>query len=220
MFPPPIPAADAIDCIAYYGITQGTGDSTYSPRNGVTREHMALFLTRLAGLIGVEMAADPGNPGFTDIGDLSETSQTAIAQLADIEVAYGTTDTTFSPADMVERGHMALFISRLMNLMDPMAEVDGDEDTVFGYTPSDVEDVDDGDDTDDKDTAKIVESPFTDLGSVPRRPPMTLSPICMSWVLLRVSPTRPITPDLRSPVLRWPSSWLLCWITPTLARPG
>ena len=25
------PSAGAIDCIAYYGITQGTGDNTYSP---------------------------------------------------------------------------------------------------------------------------------------------------------------------------------------------
>ena len=48
--------AGDIDCIAYYGITMGTSDTTYSPLMSVTREHMALFLSRLAGRVGIEMA--------------------------------------------------------------------------------------------------------------------------------------------------------------------
>ena len=162
-----VPAGHAnagdIDCIAYYGITKGTSATTYSPLNSVTREHMALFLTRLAGRVGIEMAADPADSGFTDTGDLSANSQTAINQLADLGITKGTSTTTYSPEDSVERGHMALFIARLMDLMDPMAE---DSDTVFGYTPEDVVDVDDSDDTDDVDDSKTVNSPFADLGSV------------------------------------------------------
>ena len=50
-----VPAGHAnagdIDCIAYYGITKGTSATTYSPLMSVSREHMALFLTRLAGLV-------------------------------------------------------------------------------------------------------------------------------------------------------------------------
>ncbi len=140
--------AGDIDCIAYYGVTKGTSATTYSPMMSVTREHMALFLIRLAGLVGIEVASDPADPGYSDIGDLSAGSQTAIAQLADLGITTGTSDTTYSPGDSVERGHMALFIARLMDLMDPMT--DGVEN--FGSTPSDVE----GDN---------VGSPFTDLGS-------------------------------------------------------
>ena len=143
--------AGDIDCIAYYGITKGTSATTYSPLMGVSREHMALFLTRLAGLVGIEVVADPGNTGFTDIGDLSAESQTAIGQLADLGITKGTSATTYSPASNVTRGQMALFISRLMDQMDPMA--DGDLD--YGHTPSDVEDTPD----------TPVGSPFTDLGS-------------------------------------------------------
>ena len=59
-----VPAGHAnagdIDCIAYYGITKGTSATTYSPLMSVTREHMALFLTRLAGLVGIEVASTPG----------------------------------------------------------------------------------------------------------------------------------------------------------------
>ena len=139
-----------IDCIAYYGITKGTSATTYSPDMSVTREHMALFLTRLAGLVGIDMASDPDDPGFTDTGDLSANSQAAIAQLADLGVTKGTSDTTYSPGDSVTRGQMALFVSRLMDLMDPM-EVD---DVSYGSTPSDVEDTDE----------TPVGSPFTDLG--------------------------------------------------------
>ncbi len=153
-----VPAAHGnagdIDCIAYYGITRGTGDgTTYSPTMAVTREHMALFLTRLAGKVGIEMASDPGDSGFTDIGDLPEASQTAIGQIADLEITSGTGDgTTYSPADHVERGQMALFLTKLMNLMTPYGGDDSDD----AHTPSDVDDLDRDD----------VGSPYTDINSV------------------------------------------------------
>ena len=135
--------AGDIDCIAYYGITKGTSASTYAPLMSVTREHMALFLTRLASLVGIEVASDPSHP-FTDIGDLSAESQTAIGQLADLGITQGTSATTYSPADSVQRDHMALFIARLMNKMTK---------GLGGSTPDDVAESD----SEDK-------SPFTDLG--------------------------------------------------------
>ena len=156
-----VPSAHAnagdIDCIAYYGVTQGTSATTYSPLMSVTREHMALFLTRLAGLVDIPMADDPGDPGFTDTGDLGDESQAAVAQLADLGITQGTSSTTYSPADPVTRGQMALFISRLMNLMDPMAdgEIGLSSTTQYGHTPSDVADNDDDAD---------IGTPFTDLG--------------------------------------------------------
>ena len=147
--------AGDIDCIAYYGITKGTGDgTTYSPSMSVTREQMALFLTRLAGLVGIEVASDPSDAGFVDIGELSAESQTAINQLADLGITRGTSETTYSPADAVTRGHMALFIARLMDNMTPI----GGDKSEWGHTPSDV--------VEDEDDDIEVGSPFTDLGSV------------------------------------------------------
>ena len=143
---------DNINCIAHFGITKGTSATTYSPDAAVTREQMALFLTRLAGRVGIEMASDPADAGFTDIGDLSEKSQNAINQLADLRIARGTTTTTFSPGDSVRRDHMALFIRRLMDKMEPV----GNEDQAFGYTPNDVLE------TADRDVA----TPFSDLGEL------------------------------------------------------
>ncbi len=154
--------AGDIDCIAYYGITQGTSATTYSPLMSVTREQMALFLTRLAGLVGIDMVSDPDDAGFTDIGDLSDESQTAINQLADLGITQGTSVTTYSPADSVRRDHMALLITRLMDKMDPFADPDADEDdAAFAYIPKQVVAVDEDDDDDDI----AVLSPFGDLGS-------------------------------------------------------
>ena len=145
-----------IDCIAYYGITKGsnTAGTTYSPRMAVTREHMALFLTRLAIRVGIEVTSTPDHPGFTDIGDLSADSQTAIAQLADLRITHGSNiaGTTYSPADSVTRGEMALFLARLMDLMAPYGGDKSDD----AHTPSDVDDLDSDD----------VGSPFTDINSV------------------------------------------------------
>ena len=188
------PNTGDIDCIAYYGITQGTSATTYSPTMSVTREHMALFLTRLAARVGIEMVSDPGDSGFTDIGDLSAKSQTAIAQLVDLGITVGTgTGSTYSPADHVERGHMALFISRLMDLMTPYGGDKSDE----AHTPSDV----DGLNRDD------IGSPYNDIEFGDRIDRQRRDhQRCTSWVLLRVSPPRPMRRRLTSPVQRWPSS--------------
>ena len=150
--------AGDINCIAYYGITKGTSATTYSPAMSVTREHMALFLTRLAGLVGINVADDPDDPEFTDTGDLSTESQTAIAQLADLGITKGTSATTYSPGDDVTRGQMALFIARLMNNMTPQADgaIGLSTTTQYGYTPSDVA---------DNDKKVDIKSAFTDLGT-------------------------------------------------------
>jgi hypothetical protein len=150
--------AGDIDCIAYYGITKGTSATTYSPAMAVTREHMALFLMRLAALVGISVDDDPDDTEFTDTGDLSSESQTAIAQLAALEITKGTSATTYSPGEDVTRGQMALFIARLMNHMVPMADgaIGLSTTTQFGYTPSDVA---------DNDKEVDVKSAFTDLGT-------------------------------------------------------
>nr|MDE0502071.1 S-layer homology domain-containing protein [bacterium] len=152
--------AGDIDCIAYYAITKGTSETTYSPLMSVSREHMALFLARLAKLVGIEsdmMGDDMMGSGFTDIGDLSDESQKAIGLLKDLEITKGTSDTTYSPGDNVTRGQMALFIARLMDHMVPMADgqIGLSTTTQYGYTPSDVA---------ANDMDADIGSSFTDLG--------------------------------------------------------
>ena len=147
-------AAD-IDCIAYYGITKGTGKNRYSPDRPVTREHMALFLIRMAKLVGIDVPP-PGKVPFLDTGRLSEESQDTISQLAQLGITKGTSDTTYSPARNVSRAEMALFLSRLMDLMD-VPEHRGE---VYGYIPSDVEE----DVLEDEIADYDVDAPYNDMG--------------------------------------------------------
>ncbi len=142
---------DNVSCIAYFGITRGTSETTYAPDDVVIREHMALFLIRLAARVGIAVPS-AGDFGFSDIGHLSAESRVAINQLAGLGITRGTSATTFSPDDPVSRWQMALFIARLMDRMEPV----GNEVRAFGYTPADVVET----------AEREVAAPFTDLGDL------------------------------------------------------
>ncbi len=142
-----------IRCIAYYGITKGTSATTYSPDAPVIREHMALFLVRLAKLVDIYLPP-PGATPFTDTKGLSQESRDAISQIYDLGITIGATATTYAPDRNVSRGEMALFLQRLMNQMEVVADF---RDT-FGYTPDDV----------DANRLNVeVEAPWRDIQDVP-----------------------------------------------------
>ena len=104
----------AVNCIAYYDITKGTGDgSTFSPGDNVSRWQMALFLSRAADAAGAPlgMAADQG---FADIGDAPDEAQDAINDLADAGIMSGASGTDFDPHGDVTRADMAGFLVRLL----------------------------------------------------------------------------------------------------------
>ncbi len=104
--------ADAINCIAYYGVTNGTGDgSTYSPNDAVTRAQMAVFIARAAGVAGVDLD-EPMGDKFDDIGDVWAEGRDAINQLADNGMISAGGD--YRPEDSVTRAEMASFLVGLL----------------------------------------------------------------------------------------------------------
>ncbi|MGH9892959.1 MAG: S-layer homology domain-containing protein [bacterium] len=97
-----------IDCISYWGITTQVG--TYDGAGSVTREQMALFLTRAYNWVG---NLPPGNPrGFEDVAGLSVESQVAINQLGELSITTGVSATAFAPQATVTREQMARFLAR------------------------------------------------------------------------------------------------------------
>jgi len=106
-----------VDCIKYYGVTTGVTATTYEPAGTVTRETMALFLTRLATAMGVTLG-DGSDQGFTDL-PTSAASATAINQIKQLGVTTGTTATTYSPDSNVTREQMAMFLERLLGKTAP-----------------------------------------------------------------------------------------------------
>jgi hypothetical protein len=100
-----------IDCVAHVAVTTGTGDGLYSPKASVTRSQMALFLTRTAPLLGINVPVAP--PQFTDLAGLSQEAVAAIGSLQAMGITSGTSATEYSPAQPVTRWQMALFLIRL-----------------------------------------------------------------------------------------------------------
>ena len=101
----------AVNCIAFYGVTQGTSATTYGPNDDVSRWQMALFLTRKLAAAGVTLPSG-ADQGFADIATYDAATQTAINQLAQLNITNGTSATTFDPAGIVNRWQMALFMTR------------------------------------------------------------------------------------------------------------
>ncbi|MDG1989270.1 MAG: S-layer homology domain-containing protein, partial [Acidimicrobiales bacterium] len=107
-----------VDCLAYYGITQGTTATTYEPTASVPRWAMALYLTRSMSEASVTLGTG-ADQGFTDISGKSAEIQTAINQLKQAGVTTGTTATTYSPDDNVSRQEMAMFVERMLDTITP-----------------------------------------------------------------------------------------------------
>ena len=103
---------DAINCVAYYGITDGTGDgSTYSPEQDVTRAQMAVFIARAAEVVGVDLG-DANDGGFGDIDDTWQEAQDAINRLASKQMVPS--GDAFRPNDAITRAEMATFLVGLL----------------------------------------------------------------------------------------------------------
>ena len=102
---------DAIDCIAYYGITNGTGDgSTFGPNDDVTRAQMAVFVARAADIAGADVGS--GSGGFSDIDDIWAEAQDAINGLASEGMIPSGGE--FRPGDAITRAEMATFLVGLL----------------------------------------------------------------------------------------------------------
>ena len=98
-----------IDCIGWWGVTQGGADGTYNPSGVVRRDQMATFVARVIELSGGELPAAP-TAAFDDIA--GNTHETAIRQLASIEVVGGTGEGVYNPGGSVNRGQMGSFLAR------------------------------------------------------------------------------------------------------------
>ena len=113
------PNADDIARIYGLGITTGTTPTTYSPDSPVIRGHMALFLARLYKQLTGNDAAKAETP-FTDISNRTVEQETAIGQIYRLGVTTGTSDTTYSPGDVVTRRQMASLVARIYRAIEAL----------------------------------------------------------------------------------------------------
>lgn len=99
----------AIDCLAWYGITEGVTEDRFDPGGRVTRGQMATFLARLLRAVDPGLLPTPTDQGFTDIA--GNVHRESINQLAELGVTVGRTPTRFDPAGSVTRGQTASLLA-------------------------------------------------------------------------------------------------------------
>lgn len=121
----------AINQLKQLGVTTGTTATTYSPADNVTREQMALFISRLlkkakvgpggnteyvTGTTGAkEIKSNDVDDNFTDIGWLSLIeSATAITSLWNLGVTDVPTGSSYEPTVIMTRKSMATFMANAL----------------------------------------------------------------------------------------------------------
>jgi hypothetical protein len=98
--------ADGVDWMVDAGITNGTGPTTFSPNDPVTRGQLAAFLHRYAG------HPDQGSlAGFSDVSRNSYYAAAVDFLVAQL-ITTGTSPSTFSPDSPVTRGQLVAFLWR------------------------------------------------------------------------------------------------------------
>ena len=119
---------ESINCMAYYGITVGTGDgSTFSPGQFVPRWQMAVFLARAMSVADirapVRVTDDYGvRRPFDDTANWSAEVQDAVHQVVSNGVMMPRSGSSFAPSANVTRAEMAMFLSNMVALASPDVE--------------------------------------------------------------------------------------------------
>lgn len=102
------PHEGAINAVAQAGITLGNGRGGFGPNETVSRAQMATFLVRAFAL----PASSPG--WFVDTG--GSTHAASIDALAKAGISQGDGQRRVLPGEVVNRGQMATFLARALEL--------------------------------------------------------------------------------------------------------
>ncbi|MCC8157224.1 MAG: S-layer homology domain-containing protein, partial [Oscillospiraceae bacterium] len=117
--------ADAVTWAVENGVTNGTSDTTFSPEKSITRAEVVTFLWRLAGTPEPTITS-----AFEDL-DSAAFYYDAVLWACETGITNGTSETTFSPDDIVSRAQIVTLINRYSgetaeNAETPFTDVDAD----------------------------------------------------------------------------------------------
>ncbi|WP_068776635.1 S-layer homology domain-containing protein [Paenibacillus sp. FJAT-26967] len=101
--------ADAIAAAYEGGIVEGTGPDTFAPEQIITREEIAVMMTRMAAKTHAGPDQAP-KADFADSGDISTWARSAVDKAVHSGLMIGRTDDTFSPLEAATRAEAAQVI--------------------------------------------------------------------------------------------------------------
>jgi hypothetical protein len=115
-----------VDCAVAQDIARGMeedGQRFYRPARNIPRDQLASLMARALVAGGYELPA-PRDTGFSDV-DENSVHAPAISQLKQIGVILGTSETTYSPSEPVQRDQMASLLVRGAEFAYEGDELDG-----------------------------------------------------------------------------------------------
>jgi hypothetical protein len=106
-------AKEAIRAVQEAGVAVGYADGRYAPEETVSRDQMAVYLARALAGSDAAVPAGPDQPRFRDV-PTSHWAYRYIEYVAEQGIVDGYWDGSYRPALEVDRGQMAVFISRAL----------------------------------------------------------------------------------------------------------
>lgn len=105
------------------GLIQGLGDGTFKPNDNLSRQDMAVIMSRAMKIAkGIETETDGKNYlTFNDNGAIESYAQKAIATAVKYGVLSGKPGKIFDPVNSVTRAEAAKVISKIMGKLEPIA---------------------------------------------------------------------------------------------------
>lgn len=110
--------AGAVSVAVKAQIVNGFGDETFRPNDTITREQMAVMLSRALAFVDKPIAVTgdllPLVAGFRDKATISPWAQVAVAQMVKSGVITGISSQRFAPQDLATRAQAAVMIKRVL----------------------------------------------------------------------------------------------------------
>lgn len=107
--------AGAVGSSAKAGLIEGFDDTSFKPNERITREQMAVMITRAMKFAGKSAAVDLKQlDKFTDSNGLNVWSKAAVAEAVSAGIVNGVTETTFVPAAPATRAEAAVMLKRFL----------------------------------------------------------------------------------------------------------
>lgn len=99
-------------------LVNGYGGGLFGTDDSITREQLAVLISRFVEYIGVTLPADNGASGFTDDSSISPYAADEVQRVWQAGLMQGRTDGSFDPSGTATRAEVAIVFMRLMKLLE------------------------------------------------------------------------------------------------------
>ena len=110
--------ADAVGWAADTGVVTGYSNNTFGPKDTITRQQMAVMLSRFARLIGIDTSAEKAAlMQFSDGADTGIWAMDGVAWCVKTGILQGKGGNVLDPTAQVSRAEIAVMFNRLITLI-------------------------------------------------------------------------------------------------------